>query len=317
MWTHCSVSSAPTVIVTSYHETYLHSNTDKSLPLQTLYRYLFFLIKKLECFHLFSIWFFLSENSLKIISTQLPEKMANAQTLQWKYKPHLALPKNSVPRLHKVQHRNRHYGNERSQCLHVCHWKTRTGQILDWKTNKPQKMSGNISDSVFAELFIFSYAENISIQNTFKSYEQTGLNHAHHITLHPTSTSHQHTANLIHQHTWSGVGLTCHTAVSPLLFTATSYHVHHTTLSPTTHYPHPSRHLVSVTTNVVLWRGLGSDWHVILLDTLLVRVLLLLPYFEPITSHCFIYMNTWVPYHMMSLKQSTLATTEIFSAAVL
>ena len=209
-----------------------------------------------------------------------------------------ASPENSVPRLHKVQHRNWHYGSERSQCLHVCHWKTRIGHILDWKTNKPQKMSANISDTVFAKLFTFSYAENVSVQNMFKSYEQKGLNHTHHITLHPNSTSHQRTANLIHQHTWSGVGPTCHTAVSPLLLTTTSYHAHHTTLSPTTRYPHPSAHIVSVTTNVVLWHGLGSDWHVILLDTLLVRVLLLLPYFEPITLHYFIYNE-----HLSALSQ--------------
>ena len=57
--------------------------------------------------------------------------MVNACTLQWKYKPCFELPENSVLRLHKVQYRNLHYGNERSD-LHLSHRKPRTGHILDW-----------------------------------------------------------------------------------------------------------------------------------------------------------------------------------------
>ena len=40
-------------------------------------------------------------------------------------------------RLHKAQHRNQHYGSERSQDLHMmCHWKPRTGHIPDLKKNQ-------------------------------------------------------------------------------------------------------------------------------------------------------------------------------------
>ena len=47
------------------------------------------------------------------------QKTANTHTLQQKCKPHFELPENSVPRLHKVQYRNQHYGSERSQDIYV------------------------------------------------------------------------------------------------------------------------------------------------------------------------------------------------------
>ena len=51
--------------------------------------------------------------SVKIISTWLLEisKMVNTHSLQQKYKPHFEFPRNSVPRLHKVDYRNWHYGS--------------------------------------------------------------------------------------------------------------------------------------------------------------------------------------------------------------
>ena len=57
---------------------FLHSNTDTSS--------IFFRKVKVFSF-LFGFILFFSENNLKIISTWLPEKMVNACTLQWKYKP--------------------------------------------------------------------------------------------------------------------------------------------------------------------------------------------------------------------------------------
>ena len=70
----------------------LHSNTDTS-TLFFLKRSRFgvcccgFFKEKLQYFHFFTISFVLTENNLKIISTQLPEKMMKAHTLQQKYKP--------------------------------------------------------------------------------------------------------------------------------------------------------------------------------------------------------------------------------------
>ena len=52
--------------------------------------------------------------------------MANACTLPHKYKP---------LRPHKAQYRNRHDSSKMLRVLHMCHWKTQTGHILDWKTN--------------------------------------------------------------------------------------------------------------------------------------------------------------------------------------
>ena len=57
--------------------------------------------------------------------------MANACALQQKYKPHFELPENSVPRRHKAQYRNWHYGSVRLQDLHMCHWKPRSGPGLE------------------------------------------------------------------------------------------------------------------------------------------------------------------------------------------
>ena len=51
--------------------------------------------------------------------------MANACTSQQKHKLHFVLPKNSVPRLHKVQYRNWHI-SERLRALHMCQQKPRT-----------------------------------------------------------------------------------------------------------------------------------------------------------------------------------------------
>ena len=59
----------------------------------------------LYCFTLFSV---------KIISTLLPEKMANTRILQIQ-----ALPGNSVQRLPKMQYKNWHYGSKRSRDLHM------------------------------------------------------------------------------------------------------------------------------------------------------------------------------------------------------
>ena len=93
--------------------------------------------------------------------------MANARTLQQKYKPQFEAPRNSVPRLHKVQYRNQQYFNERSQDLHMCHQKPRTGHILDWKTNESQNMSTNIYDYIFIYFF---HMLDLSVQNMPKLY---------------------------------------------------------------------------------------------------------------------------------------------------
>ena len=50
--------------------------------------------------------------------------------------------------------------------------KPRTGHILDEKTNKSQNMSRNIYDHICFDFFLdISYAVNLGIQNTPKSYE--------------------------------------------------------------------------------------------------------------------------------------------------
>ena len=92
-------------------------------------------------------------------SEKSPRKMANICSLRWKYKPCFELPKNSVMRPHKVQCRNKHHGSERSQDLHMRHWKLRTGHIPDWKTNELQNMARNIYDLLyffFLSFFQFS-----------------------------------------------------------------------------------------------------------------------------------------------------------------
>ena len=85
----------------------------------------------------FSFNFVLSENNLKIISTQLPEKW------QQKYKPRFELPEseNSVRRLHNVQYRNQQYGRKRSQDFHMYHRTHKTGHIPDRKKNEAQNRS--------------------------------------------------------------------------------------------------------------------------------------------------------------------------------
>ena len=57
----------------------------------------------------------------------------------------------------------------RSQDLQMCHQKPRTGDFLEWKTNKLQ-ICLDIFMIIFW-IFAFSYAENSGIQNTPKSYE--------------------------------------------------------------------------------------------------------------------------------------------------
>ena len=45
-------------------------------------------------------------------------------------------------------------GCECERDLYTCHWKTRTGHILDWKTNKLQNMSRNIYDCILGGTFL-------------------------------------------------------------------------------------------------------------------------------------------------------------------
>ena len=72
-----------------------------------------------HCFGNF--YFVLSENNLKIISTWLPEKWQMLIHCSWDTMVNACfeLPQNSVPRVHKTQYRNGHYGGKRSQDLHV------------------------------------------------------------------------------------------------------------------------------------------------------------------------------------------------------
>ena len=87
-------------------------------------------------FILFSV-----KNNLKIISTWLPEEekrgkgscfAAEIKTLLWN-------AQNSMPRLCKVQYKNKHYNRKRSQDFHVCHRNSKTGDIPDWKTKPTAK----------------------------------------------------------------------------------------------------------------------------------------------------------------------------------
>ena len=69
-----------------------------------------------------SVLFFFILFSMKIIWKYFQHglnKMANACTLHWKYKPRFELPKNSVPRLHKVQYRYWHYGSKSHEITHA------------------------------------------------------------------------------------------------------------------------------------------------------------------------------------------------------
>ena len=98
------------------------------------------------------------------------QKNGNAHTLQQKYKPCFELSEHSVPRLHKAQYRNWHCGSERSGDSHMYHWEPRTGQ--SGLENKLQKYLW------FFFVFVFSYAENFSVQNMPKS-EVNRSAHAH------------------------------------------------------------------------------------------------------------------------------------------
>ena len=46
----------------------------------------------------------------------------------------------------------------------MCHPEPTTGQILDWKTNKPQNVPRIIYDRIWFEISVFSYAENLDVQ---------------------------------------------------------------------------------------------------------------------------------------------------------
>ena len=94
--------------------------------------------------------------------------MANARTLQQKYKPHFELPENLVPGLYKAQYTNWTYGSERLQDLHMRSWKPRNWHVPDWKTDDTQNVSRNIYDCIFLR---FLYAENLGAQNMPKLYE--------------------------------------------------------------------------------------------------------------------------------------------------
>ena len=104
----------------------------------------------------FPFHFILSETSLKLISTWLPEKKPNAHISQRQYKPHFELSENSVLWPHKAQYWNQPCNSKRSWDLIMRHQKPRTGQILDWKTRELQNMFRNIdffSSSYFHMVF--------------------------------------------------------------------------------------------------------------------------------------------------------------------
>ena len=114
-------------------------------------------------FHFFSQWKS-SQNNFNKAST----KIANTCTLQWKYKPHFEMTRNSILRLHKAQYRNRQW-----------QWnvETYTGttenpeQGIFWTQKQTNcKMGLEIFMTIFCP-FQFLYAENLSIQNTPKWYE--------------------------------------------------------------------------------------------------------------------------------------------------
>ena len=80
---------------------------------------------------------------------------------------HFQVPENSVPRLHKAQHRNSTF-----------HQKPRNGHIPDWKTNESQNMSWNTDKVFFGFLFLFfciSVLKKLGAQNMSNSYKKTGL----------------------------------------------------------------------------------------------------------------------------------------------
>ena len=74
--------------------------------------------------------------------------MVNICTLQWKYKPCLELPENSVPRLRKPQYRNWHKGSERSWDLHV------SEENQTWAYSGLENKLHNTSRSIY-DCFVF------------------------------------------------------------------------------------------------------------------------------------------------------------------
>ena len=108
-------------------------------------------------------------NLILIISTHLPSpKMANAWTLQHIYKLHFEVPENSAMRLHKAQYRNWHYDSKMLQYLHVPHKNNKIPELGIFWTG--EKMSRNMCDH-----FLCACAKSLGVQNTPKSYKQTGL----------------------------------------------------------------------------------------------------------------------------------------------
>ena len=155
-------------------QTRLLSNTDKG----KLFFNCHIFRKVMSIFISFLFHSVLSENNLKKIQHGFQKKKGHTLALCSKK----INPDNSLLRLHKAQYRNHHYGSERSRDLHTCHLKPTPKHTLDWKTNEPQNMSWNNYDfcswcgvcffSLSPSFFFlsFSYAENLGIQNTPKSY---------------------------------------------------------------------------------------------------------------------------------------------------
>ena len=104
-------------------------------------------------------------------------------SLQQKYKPgfDFELPQNSVLRQHKAQYRNQNHGSDRSWDWNMHHKKPEVGMFWPGKQTKPQKCLEIflIFSSAFFLFFflllsfvvIFSYAENLSVQNSHKLYK--------------------------------------------------------------------------------------------------------------------------------------------------
>ena len=62
----------------------------------------------------------------------------------------------------------------RGHDTYMCHQNPRTWHILDWKTNCKTCLE-TFMIVFFLQIFVFSYAENSTVQNIPKLYEQTGL----------------------------------------------------------------------------------------------------------------------------------------------
>ena len=97
-----------------------------------------------HCFGTFSVssfpfHFVFNENNLKIISTRLPEK--------WQML--ILCSRNTNLALNCLRIQCRDY-TERTQGLHMCHHKPRTGHIPDCKTNELQNISRNTNDYYFS-----------------------------------------------------------------------------------------------------------------------------------------------------------------------